>query len=464
MNSMTISPLATPAIRAVKRNSTLTSSLSSLSFSNHFNFFETSLRSPSRQRRQQRQRPPSPQPTRPKSSIPSNAPPTPESETPHSIYERAKSHALAFDRHHHLLSSPSWRQTQMRQTRLSPTKPHPRLPPKFFPPHRPPNSRYPPSFFPPYAHTSRPGPPAHPPHHVLLHDPPSVARMTSAAKLARRLLDVACHPSLARAGRTTEDVDALVHDRTLASGAYPSPLNYMGFPKSICSSVNEVVCHGIPDGRELREGDVVSFDVSCYVGGVHGDNCGTVIVGDCDFDENGISASALPEWNEDDYYDLSSDCSFLKRDWRNVPYRTEFSSEEERMRFVTARRLVQAALESRDEGVKACRPGGCLSDIGAAIHAVADAYGYDTVRHYRGHGIGTDFHCAPFVKHFRNDDKLELLPGMIFTIEPMIVEGTAECIEWDDQWTVATEDFGRAAQFEHTVLITETGVEILTLP
>jgi len=248
----------------------------------------------------------------------------------------------------------------------------------------------------------------------------------------------------------------------------------MGFPKSICSSVNEVVCHGIPDGRELRTGDVVSFDVSCYVGGVHGDNCATVVVGD--YDErwlseeeksgsgSGILALQFPEWNEDDYYDLSGEYNFLKRDWRNVPYRTEFSSEEERMRFVTARRLVQAALESRDEGVKACRPGGCLSDIGAAIHAVADAYGYDTVRHYRGHGISTDFHCAPFVKHFRNDDKLELIPGMIFTIEPMIVEGTAECIEWEDQWTVVTEDFGRAAQFEHTVLITESGVEILTLP
>jgi methionyl aminopeptidase len=147
------------------------------------------------------------------------------------------------------------------------------------------------------------------------------------------------------------------------------------------------VCHGIPDTRPLELGDVVSFDVSCYVGGVHGDNCATIIIGDSDdetVDNNPI---------------MSDDSSpSLDKDWRYIPYKTKFDSEEERERFATARRLVQAAIESRDEGVKACRPGGCLSDIGGAIHAVADAYGYDTVRHYRGHGISSDFHCAPFVK------------------------------------------------------------------
>jgi len=226
----------------------------------------------------------------------------------------------------------------------------------------------------------------------------------------------------------------------------------MGFPKSVCSSINEVVCHGIPDERPLELGDVVSFDVSCYVGGVHGDNCATVIVGDL---EEGYNAND----SAGDDNNVGGD-----RDWFIPPHKTQFSSDEEQERIITARRLVQAALEARDEGVAACKPGACLTDIGAAIHAVSDAYGYDTVRHYRGHGIFEEFHRAPFVKHFRNNERMELLPGMIFTIEPMIVEGNADCFEWNDNWTVVTRDGGRCAQFEHTVVITEDGVEILTLP
>lgn len=222
----------------------------------------------------------------------------------------------------------------------------------------------------------------------------------------------------------------------------------MGFPKSVCSSINEVVCHGIPDERPLELGDVVSFDVSCYLGGVHGDNCATVIVGDVE--EEGIH--------------VDDGESTTTRDWVIPPHKTQFTSDKEQERIITARRLVQAALEARDEGVAACKPGACLTDIGDAIHAVSDAYGYDTVRHYRGHGIYEEFHRAPFVKHFRNDDRMELLPGMIFTIEPMITEGNADCYEWNDNWTVVTRDGGRCAQFEHTVLITEDGVEILTLP
>lgn len=195
-------------------------------------------------------------------------------------------------------------------------------------------------------------------------------------------------------GSTTEQIDCLIRDAALAHGAYPSPLNYMGFPKSVCASINECVCHGIPDTRPLEYGDVVSFDVSCYVGGVHGDNCATVVVGDYN-DDGGDGGAA----EDDAIIKADEDNSpYLKQDWRSVGYKTNFASNEEEERFVTARRLVQAAIESRDEGVKACKPGGCLSDIGAAIHAVADAYGYDTVRHYRGHGIGKDFHCAPFVK------------------------------------------------------------------
>jgi len=342
-------------------------------------------------------------------------------------------------------------------------KPHPRLPPNIIPP----SPNYHPSFFPSYAHTGRVGPSYLPPDHVLIHDDDSIAKMRKAAQLARKLLDYACHPSIARAGTTTEQIDSLIHDAALANSAYPSPLNYMGFPKSLCSSVNEVVCHGIPDTRRLELGDVVSFDVSCFVGGVHGDNCATIVVGDVN-DEvadtlGDATINAISEQNSKRNEEASATPS-LDKDWRSIPYKNKFNSDEEEEKFVTARRLVQAALESRDEGVRACKPGGCLSDIGSAIHAVADAYGYDTVRHYRGHGISSDFHCAPYVKHYRNIEGMELIPGMIFTIEPMLTEGMAECDEWSDNWTVVTKDGGRAAQFEHTVLITDTGVEVLTVP
>jgi methionyl aminopeptidase len=266
-------------------------------------------------------------------------------------------------------------------------------------------------------------------------------------------------------GTTTEQINKLLHNAALKHGAYPSPLNYMGFPKSVCSSINEVVCHGIPDDRPLELGDVVSFDVSCYVGGVHGDNCATVIVGDLEegYDDTNIVKND-DQKEQDEATSVVNECDGPSRDWVIPPHKTNFASDEEQEQIITARRLVQAALEARDEGVAACKPGACLTDIGAAIHAVSDAYGYDTVRHYRGHGIYEEFHCAPFVKHFRNDDRMELLPGMIFTIEPMITEGNADCYEWNDNWTVVTRDGGRCAQFEHTVVITEDGVDILTLP
>ena len=151
-------------------------------------------------------------------------------------------------------------------------------------------------------------------------------------------------------------------------------------------------------------------------------------------------------------------------DWRGVPFKAQFDNPEQEMAFWNARRLVHATRESLYAAIETCRPGSCLTQVGAAVQDVADAYGYSTVEKYRGHGIGTEFHRPPFVKHYRNNDKLELVPGMIFTIEPMLTEGAAECFEWADEWTVATVDGGLAAQFEHTLLITETGVEILTLP
>jgi methionyl aminopeptidase len=210
------------------------------------------------------------------------------------------------------------------------------------------------------------------PNQVLLHDEDSITRMRHAARLARMVLYYAC--MLAKPGVTTDELDTAVHEGIIAHDAYPSPLNYHGFPKSLCSSINEVICHGIPDSRPLQSGDIVSFDVSCFVGGVHGDNCATVIVGDeQEVDEIGV-------------------------DWRGVPYRAHFDTPEEDAMVRSARRLVHATRESLYTAIDRCGPGSCLTDVGAAIQDVADEYGYSTVEKYRGHGIGEQFHCAPFVK------------------------------------------------------------------
>lgn len=266
----------------------------------------------------------------------------------------------------------------MTNTKQNPVKPFPKRPPQLIPP----SPDFPPSFFPPYAHTGRPGVPHLPPDHVLIHDDASIDCMKTAAQLARKLLDYVCHPSVAKVGRTTEEIDRLLHQAVLDRGAYPSPLNYAQFPKSVCSSINEVVCHGIPDSRPLEFGDVVSFDVSCYVGGVHGDNCATVIVGDVEdgFEEDfswdaDLESSSSSSTKDNETQAITSNNP--KKDWpsTHIPSKTKFDSPEEEERFVTARRLIQGALESRDEGVAACKPGGCLGDIGGAIHAVADAYG-----------------------------------------------------------------------------------------
>jgi methionyl aminopeptidase len=280
---------------------------------------------------------------------------------------------------------------------------------------------------------------------IVLHDQASAAKMRQAAKLAANVLRKAC--ALAKyPGITTDEIDTAVHNLIIAAGAYPSPLNYAGFPKSVCSSVNEIICHGIPDLRPLQFGDVVSFDVSCFLNGVHGDNCATVIVGDyCD--------------------DATDDGASSGTDWRGVPYRTHFGTAECEAHFIEARRLVQATIDTLYAAINTVKPGSCLTEIGAACQQVADAHGYASVTKYRGHGVSDVFHTAPFVKHYRNDDVLTLRPGMIFTIEPMLCQYSERCFEWEhDNWTVSTVDGGLAAQFEHTVLVTETGVEILTLP
>ena len=294
---------------------------------------------------------------------------------------------------------------------------------------------------PPYAYNGT-IPPS--PHHIVLQDKEGLDSLRISGRLARKVLDKTCQ--IAKPGMTTDEINTMVHQFIIEEGAYPSPLNYANFPKSVCSSINEVVCHGIPDGYVLKKGDVASFDVSLFYKGYHGDNCATVLVGD-EGSHRINEATGTGTTGTDMENDLS------------------FQSKEEELLFITGRRLIQAAQESLDMAILTCDQGSCLTDIGAAVAAVADAYGYDSVQKYKGHGIGKHFHCPPYVCHYRNQDYLELQEGMVFTIEPMITEGKADCVEWaSDGWTVVTTDGGRAAQFEHMIAITSDGAEVLTVP
>jgi methionyl aminopeptidase len=214
-------------------------------------------------------------------------------------------------------------------------------------------------------------------------------------------------------GVTTDELDAIAHELTIAAGAYPSPLNYNGFPKSICTSVNEVICHGIPDSRKLQSGDIVNIDVTVYREGVHGDTNATFFVGQVD---------------------------------------------------EAGKRLVRVTRECLERGIGAVKPGQPISDIGRAIEDHAHAYDYGVVRTFVGHGIGEQFHTDVEVPHYFTPRARTIMePGMTFTIEPMITEGDHREVMWDDGWTAVTVDRKRSAQFEHTVLVTDRGVEILTI-
>ncbi|VEP41328.1 Methionine aminopeptidase 2 [Tessaracoccus lapidicaptus] len=215
-------------------------------------------------------------------------------------------------------------------------------------------------------------------------------------------------------GVTTDELDAVAHEYMLDHGAYPSALGYRGFPKSICTSVNEVVCHGIPDLRRLEDGDLVKIDVTAYKDGVHGDNCGTFYCGDVD--------------------------------------------EESRL-------LTERTLESLNRAIKAVRPGRPISVIGRVIESYAKRFGYGVVRDYTGHGVHSVFHSGLVVLHYDEPRMTTVMqPGMTFTIEPMLTLGTHETDVWDDDWTVVTTDKSRVAQWEHTIVVTDDGAEILTLP
>ena len=215
------------------------------------------------------------------------------------------------------------------------------------------------------------------------------------------------------AGVTTDELDRVVHEFLVDHHAYPSTLGYRGFPKSCCTSVNEVICHGIPDARPLEDGDLVKIDVTAYVEGVHGDNCGTFFCGDVDED------------------------SWL---------------------------LAERTREALNRAINAVRPGRQVNVIGRVIESYAKRFGYGVVREYTGHGVHSSFHSGLVVPHYDEpayDTVMEV--GMTFTIEPMITLGSAGSLVWEDEWTVVTTDGSRCAQFEHTLVVTETGADVLTL-
>ncbi len=238
-----------------------------------------------------------------------------------------------------------------------------------------------------------------------------IEQIRKTCRAARRVLDQAVEA--VRPGVTTDALDVIVHEACIAEGGYPSPLNYHGFPKSVCTSVNEVICHGIPDDRPLEDGDIVNVDVTLFLNGVHGDCSETIAVGQID------QASET---------------------------------------------LMKVTYEAMMRGIHAIKLGGCVRDIGRAIEPYVKRQGYSVVRDYCGHGIGTQFHCDPTVPHFYDSrNKVRFEPGMVLTVEPMINMGVWKQVLGEDNWTVVTADLKRSAQFEHTVLVTQEGVDILTL-
>lgn len=213
-------------------------------------------------------------------------------------------------------------------------------------------------------------------------------------------------------GASTDEIDRVVHEFLLDHRAYPSTLGYRGFPKSCCTSLNEVICHGIPDSTVIQDGDIVNIDVTGFLGGVHGDTNATFLAGEV--------------------------------------------AEEDRL-------LVERTREATRRAIRAVQPGRELNVVGRVIESYAKRFGYGVVRDFTGHGIGRAFHSGLVVLHYDEPTVATVLePGMTFTIEPMITLGTVEYDLWDDGWTVVTKDRLRTAQFEHTVLVTADGAEVLT--
>jgi methionyl aminopeptidase len=244
----------------------------------------------------------------------------------------------------------------------------------------------------------------------MIKDADTIARMRRAGRVAAEALtEVGRHVT---PGVTTDELDAVGHDYLVAQGAYPSTLGYKGFPKSLCTSVNEVICHGIPDARPLADGDVVKIDITAFLDGVHGDTCATFFAG-----------TPAPE----------------------------------------VRALGERTHEAMLRGIRAVRPGRPISVVGRVIESYAKRFGYGVVRDYTGHGVGPSFHTKPTILHYDEPRvKTVLEPGMTFTIEPMITLGGIAWRLWDDGWTVVTRDGSWVAQWEHTVVVSDDGAEILT--
>ncbi|BCJ31035.1 type I methionyl aminopeptidase [Actinocatenispora sera] len=214
-------------------------------------------------------------------------------------------------------------------------------------------------------------------------------------------------------GVTTDEIDRVVHEFLCDHGAYPSTLGYRGYPKSCCTSLNEVICHGIPDSTVVEDGDIVNIDVTAFLNGVHGDTNATFLAGDV--------------------------------------------SQE-------ARLLVERTHEATMRGIRAVKPGRALNVVGRVIESYAKRFGYGVVRDFTGHGIGEAFHSGLYVPHYdRPDLDVVIETGMTFTVEPMITLGTYLHDAWDDGWTVVTKDRRWTAQFEHTLVVTDDGAEILTV-
>ena len=254
----------------------------------------------------------------------------------------------------------------------------------------------------------------HPVEGVLgdIHDAETIERIRVAGRIAARALEEVGKHIVP--GVTTDELDRVGHEFLLDHGAYPSPLGYKGYPKSLCSSLNEVICHGIPDDTVISDGDIVNIDITAYKDGVHGDTNATFLAG-------------------------------------NV-------SEENRL-------LVERTREATMRAIKACRPGRQINVIGRVIESYAKRFGYGVVRDFTGHGVGPEFHSGLIIPHYDDPRATTVMePGMVFTIEPMITLGGVEYDLWEDGWTAVTADHKWTAQFEHTLAITESGADILTLP
>ncbi|WP_058234072.1 type I methionyl aminopeptidase [Devriesea agamarum] len=242
-------------------------------------------------------------------------------------------------------------------------------------------------------------------------DTETIEAMRTAGKIAALALAEA--GKAAAPGVSTDEIDRVVHEVLCDHGAYPSTLGYLHFPKSCCTSLNEVICHGIPDSTVMVEGDILNVDVTAFIGGVHGDTNATFPIGDI--------------------------------------------AEE-------ARLLIERTKEAMMRGLRAARPGREVNVIGRVIENYVGRFGYESVRDYTGHGIGTGFHNGLVIPHYDSAPAFDdvIMPGMTLTVEPMVTVGSQDWESWDDGWTIVTKDRSYTAQFEHTVLITDDGFEILT--